>query len=159
LIIDYPFDDAGKTPNDDLAALERFTEQESSWTLAWIPHFFSESMNQLLGELVVLDYILQGSATRREAVAHLSLDNQSRALNDLESLRRQKKSRLVQALGQAYGLERVQETDIDSSQRVDRHLIVLRAGAPHPNPELAANLATAKDKYVEALLALRYPRH
>lgn len=159
LVIDYPFDDAGKTPNDDLAALERFQEQESSWTLVWIPHFFSESINQLLGELVVLGHILGSRDTQREAVSHLTVENQSRALNDLDSLRRQKKSRLLQALGQAYGLERVQESDIDSSQKVERHLLVLRAGAQHPQPELAANLATAKDKYIEALLAIRYPRH
>jgi hypothetical protein len=113
-------------------------------------------MNQMLGELVILEHILSGSRTAY--VSHLSVENQSRAKNDLTNLKTQKESRVVQALEQAYGLAQVREGDIDSALSIDKHLNVLKSGAK-VQPQLAANLATALDGFIPALLELRYPRH
>lgn len=159
LLIDYPFDDPGKSPQDDVETIEKFKEGGGSWTLAWVPHFFSDQMKQLLGELVVLNYVLESKLTQREAVQHLTPENQTRALNDLENLRSQKRSRLLGALSQAYGLTTRDDADIDTGNMVDTHLYVLRLGAPPLSADLAANLSGAREAYVQALLALRYPRH
>ena len=68
LIVDYPFDEAGKGPHDDRQAIEKFMEESGSWTLIWLPHFLSQSINQLLGEYVVLEYILSSSDIKRQAI-------------------------------------------------------------------------------------------
>jgi hypothetical protein len=159
LLIDYPFDDPGKSPHDDVETLEKFKESGGSWTLAWVPHFFSDQVKQLLGELVVLNYVLESKLTQREAVQHLTPENQTRALSDIENLRSQKRSRLLNALSQAYGLTTRDDADIDTGNMVDTHLHVLKPGAPPLNADLAANLSSAREAYVQALLALRYPRH
>lgn len=159
LIVDYPFDEPGFGPHHDEEVLEAFKEETGgSWTLVWLPSFFSHSMNQMLGELVILEHILETPSTTKGYVSHLSVENQVRAQNDLQNLKTQKRSRLVQALGQAYGLTPPKEGDLDSAQTVDEHLLVLKPGAK-VQKTLAANLATALDSYVPALLEARYPRH
>ncbi len=70
----------------------------------------------------------------------------------------QKKARLIGVLEQAYGLAREREGDLDPSLGLDSHLRVLKPGA-QLQPSLAANLASALDAYVPALLETRYPRH
>jgi hypothetical protein len=158
LVIDYPFDEEGKSPADDLQTVERFMETERSWSLVWLPHFFSASINQLLGELVILEHILGDKATQREAVKDLSIEDQSRALSDLDNLRAQKKARLHEVLEQAYGLRQASDADIDGSCRVEQHLHVLTPGAVVAIG-IAPNLAGAKEALVSGLLDARYPRH
>ncbi|MBN1612769.1 MAG: hypothetical protein JW940_39470, partial [Polyangiaceae bacterium] len=110
LVVDYPFDRPGNSPNDDLDVLDRFTEDSGgSWTMVWLPHFFSAAVNKLLGELAILDHILEHTESARRYVAHLSVEHQSRAILDLQNLRNQKKNRVQQALQQAYGV--VQERE------------------------------------------------
>ncbi|MCC6750664.1 MAG: hypothetical protein IT371_23605 [Deltaproteobacteria bacterium] len=159
LIVDYPFDEPGFGPADDEAHLQAFCEQGAgSYTLVWVPSFFSHAMNQMLGDLVVLEHILATPAQTRKYVSHLSVEQQGRAVNDLTNLRTQKQSRLRQALAQAYGLAKVREGDLDSARLVERHLHVLKPGV-QLRAQLAPNLADAIDAYVKALLEARYPRH
>jgi hypothetical protein len=159
LVLDYPFDEPGKTPNDDLNALERFMDQESSWTLVWLPHFFSDAANRMVGELAILEHIFSHSDVRRQAVSHLGTDDQARALTDMDNQRNQKKNRLLEVLAQAYGLHTAKDADISLDYRVDQHLVVLRRGASNIRPNLAPNLASAKEAFVHALLEQRYPNH
>ncbi|MBI2373943.1 MAG: hypothetical protein HYV07_08095 [Deltaproteobacteria bacterium] len=155
-IIDYPFDEVGFGPHDDEQVLDEFKETHGgSWTLVWLPSFFSHAMNQMLGELVILEHILSQPVAY---VSHLSVENQSRAKNDLLNLKTQKQSRVVQALEQAYGLAPLREGDIDTALSVERHLYVLKPGA-QVQAVLAANLATALEGFIPALLEARYPRH
>ncbi|NUP07975.1 MAG: hypothetical protein HOW73_18165 [Polyangiaceae bacterium] len=159
LVVDYPFDDDGFGPNSDLEVCDEFMEKGTgSWTLVWLPSFFSKAMKDLLGDLVVLDYLLESSDTQRRAVAHLSVENQARALLDLKNLRSQKQARLVGVLEQAYGLAKAREGDLDPSLSVDAHLKLLKPGAKL-QPMLAADLSAALDTYIPALLEARYPRH
>ncbi|HEX9619109.1 MAG TPA: hypothetical protein VF989_03175, partial [Polyangiaceae bacterium] len=159
LVVDYPFDDPGRSPREDVEAAERFRETGGSWTLVWLPDFFSNKLTQLLGELVILEHILSDKRVQREAVQHLTLENQTRAINDMENLRAQKRNRLLEAIAQAYGLATPDDETLDSANTVESHLLVLKHGVPALRPELAANLANAKDAYIDALLFARYPRH
>ena len=159
LIVDYPFDEPGFGPHDDEEVLEKFKDETGgTWTLVWLPSFFSHAINQMLGELVILEHILESPGATKGYVSHLSVENQVRAQNDLANLKTQKQSRILQALGQAYGLTQPKEGDLDTAQSVDKHLVVLKPGAT-VQTALAANLATALDSYIPALLEARYPRH
>lgn len=159
LIVDFPFDESGKGPNDDLRVLDDFREGGGSWTVAWVPHFFTPAITELLGELAILDHIVQSPQTLQRALEHLSLDDRNSAITDLKNLHSQKRMRLLSVMKQAYGFEAPQDDDIDSSKRVDRHLHVLRPGAPDLQPGLAAGFEQAVENYVVALLERRYPRH
>ncbi len=159
LVIDYPFDEREFGPSDDLEAMARFSETGGgSWTVVWLPSFLSVAMEKLLGELVILEHIHESKETARTYVAELSVENQSRALIDLENLRSAKRQRLMLVLEECYGLAAVKEGDLDTSRAIDQHLHLLKPGA-----RLAArvppNFAEAVDTYVEDLLQSRWPRH
>jgi len=156
---DYPFDQPGHGPQEDLATIEQFMEEDSgSYTLVWLPSFFSGTINKLLGELVILEHIFDGKDNQRKYVAHLSVENQSRALVDLENLRNQKRARVFQVLDEAYGLAKVCDGDLDPAAIIENHLHVLKPGV-QLRKDLAANLNDALDSYLSALLEARYPRH
>src|SRR5262249_2361169 len=60
-IVDYPFDEKGRTPKDDLARLERFRQDhDDARTLVWIPAFLSTEAQRELGTLVIVEHILSG---------------------------------------------------------------------------------------------------
>ncbi len=159
LVVDYPFDEGNFGPNDDLEVVERFGEEGvGSWTLVWLPSFFSDGVEKLLGELVRLEEVLQTRDKTREYLHHLSVEDQSRALVDLGNLRSMKKARVIDVLAEAYGLARVKEGDLDTGRSVEQHLHLLKPGAKLV-PQVPPNLAEAVSMYVEALLSARYPRH
>jgi hypothetical protein len=160
IVIDYPFDEDGFGPHDDEAAVEAFLQAHSggTWTIVWLPTFLSKDMQRVLGDLVILQHILSDAATTRQYVAHLSVDNQSRAIADLNNLKTQKQGRLRQVLEQAYGLAKAREGDLDLSSAVEKHLHVLKPGAV-VRPDLAATLGDAVERYAEELLAARYRLH
>lgn len=156
LIVDYPFDDQGFGPHDDEEVIERFREtQGGSWSLVWLPSFFTQAMSRMLGDLVVLEHLVEHPKT---AVAHLSVENQSRAVSDLNNLRTQIRSRVLRALEQAYGLAQVRDDDIDATLSIEKHFQVLKPGALIQTG-IVANMATALDSLIPALLETRYPRH
>lgn len=159
IVVDYPFDSATHGPIDDLKVVEDFLEKGSgSWTLVWLPSFFSEAMNKLLGELVVLEEVLESPSKARSYVADYSVENQSRAISDMENLRSMKKGRLLQVLEEAYGLARVKEGDLDSARSLEQHLHLLKPGAKL-EARVPPNLAEALSVYIDALLSARWPRH
>lgn len=159
LVIDYPFDDGHFGPNDDVEVVERFAEAGiGSWTLVWLPSFFSDGVEKLLGELVRLEEVLQTRDKTREYLHHLSVEDQGRALIDLGNLRSMKKARVLEVLAEAYGLAREKEGDLDTARSVAQHLYLLKPGAKLV-AQVPPNLAEAVNTYVEALLSARYPRH
>jgi hypothetical protein len=158
-VIDYPFDEPGYGPNHDLDVIEKMQQEGGgSWTLVWVPTFFSKVTNDMVGELAILEHILNSNDTTRRYVAHLSVENQSRAITDLQNLRNQKRSRILQVLEAAYGLVRPRDGDLDPSLAIDQHLFVLKPGARVP-VSLAPSFETAIREFVPKLLEERWPRH
>lgn len=159
VVVDYPFDDPGYGPNDDEQVLLDFEEQGTgSWTAAWLPSFFSRDVNELLGDLVVLEHILEGRENRRTYLAHLRVEDRERAELDLENLRSQKKAKLFQAIEQAYGMRNDRPGDVDPAASVTEHLRLLKPGAQLLRRQ-AATLADTLNAVIDALLDARYPRH
>jgi len=160
LIIDYPFDDESFGTHDDERALEAFLQAHAAgtWTVVWLPTFFSKDMQRVLGDLVILEHILSDAPTTRQYVSHLSVENQLRAAADLRNLREQKRTRVHEVLAAAYGLTKAREGDLDLSNAVEKHIHVLKPGAV-VRVQLAATLGDSVDRYAEELLAARYRLH
>jgi hypothetical protein len=165
LVIDFPFDEDGHGPHEDEATLERFREQhKSTWTLVWLPSFFAKSVNDLLGDLVILDHILggggEGSKAQLHYVQHLNSEQQEMALSLMRGQQNHKRQQILDAMRKAYGIKQAPAEDeqLDRGRRIDRHLHLL-ASHEHLRPQLAADLQQALDRYIAALLDERYPQH
>lgn len=162
LIIDYPFDERGHGPDEDLRTVERYRDTRSADapanpTVVWLSTFFSHSLERELGELVVLEHILDGEP--RKYLGHLRVEDQSTTRADLASLRAQKEALVKRTLAQAYGLAMAKDSPfLDPSRTVDEHFIPLLSDF-----EIRAVLAgTMKDGFrqvVDLLLSKRYPHH
>lgn len=159
VVIDYPFDDAGRSPQEDEARLAKFLESAASTnTVVWLPSFLSEAMRRELGELCVLDRLLEPS-TFTMHFSSLTNDDRERAREELRSRADQKRDRLRRALDAAYGLVRPSNNDLDPSRSVSQHFYVLRAGAETIGNVSDATLARGLESAVRALLDQIHPRH
>jgi len=160
VVIDFPFDQSGFSPADDLQRIESFRESSGGRdeaTLAWLPTFFGHTMEQTLGDYVVIDQILEGGA--QEYLGHLRPEDQIQAQGDLRSLRDQKKEQLVRVLGAAYGLTVNRNTQaLDPSRSVDEHIVPLSASL-QIGALLAGSLQNGMEQMIERLLDHRYPHH
>lgn len=162
LVIDYPFDAPGHGPADDERVLDTFLEEHGgTWTLVWLPSFFSEAINNLVKELVILNHVLDTNpATTRKYLQHLSLEQQDLAHTSLRNLQSQKRAQVEEAMLTAYGLRPAKDDDprLDPQHRVERHLRVLQPGIT-VRPNLALQLSDALTRYVPELLDARFPNH
>ena len=162
LIVDYPFDDPGHGPAEDERVLEAFMEEHGgTWTLVWLPSFFSDAVYTLVKELVILGHVLDTNpATTRRYLQHLSLEQQDLAHTSLRNLQSQKRAQVEEAMLTAYGLRPTKDDDpqLDPTHRVERHLRVLQPGVT-VRSNLALQLSDALTRYVPELLDARYPNH
>jgi hypothetical protein len=162
LIVDYPFDERGHGPEEDLRTVERFRDSRPADappnpTVVWLPTFFSHSLERELGELVILAHILDGDA--RKYLGHLRVEDQSTARADLASLRAQKEALVMRTLAQAYGLSMANDSAyLDQSRTVDEHFIPL-LGDLDIRAVLAGTMKDGFRQVVDTLLSKKYPHH
>ena len=156
VVIDYPFDDVQHGPHEDEARVLRFAEAGGATpTVVWLPSFFGADVQRDLGQLVVIDGVLRET---NKHLGHLRAQDQRDARISLESLRSQKRQRLLKAIGAAYGVKQPAPGDIDESRRLDKHLYALVPGIQmHEMP--VANVHDALAAAIDHLLEQRFPRH
>jgi len=161
VVIDFPFDDDGHTPVEDLARIERLREQGHDWrTVCWVPAFFTSEIRSLLGDLVRLNHLVpvpgQVSDRLREAVEHLNLEARESVRPQLEAQQRAARDRLRQALKIAYGLSAPDPAVVDTSHALADHFASLIGGF-RVQPPVAATLREAFDQVIAQALEHTYP--
>lgn len=161
IVIDFPFDEDGYNPNDDLARIESLRHRGNDGrTLCWIPSFFTADMRAQLGTLVRLNHLLPApgrvSDGFREATRHLSQESREAARPQLETQQRAVRNRLVAALKQAYGIHRADPSIIDSSHALSDHFVSLIGGLTLRAP-IASTLREALEAVFEQALEYSYP--
>lgn len=161
VIIDFPFDDEGHTPLDDLARVQQLQSQGHEWrTVCWVPFFFTTEMRGQLGDLVRLNHLLpvpgQTSERFMEATKHLSAESREAARPQLEAQQRAARSRVQQALRQAYGLGTPDPAVVDTSFGLADHFTSLLSGFT-VRPPVAATLRDAFESVVAQALEHSYP--
>ena len=73
VVVDFPFDEPGRTPADDLARLNDFRRRDArARTLVWLPSFLSAPAQRDLGTLVKIDHVLRGERLKRLRDASLA---------------------------------------------------------------------------------------
>lgn len=159
LLIDFPFDDPGHSPHDDLAQLEKFRQAnpDGTRTLAWIPSFFTGSAQNELGMLVILEHILTGE--RFDGYASiLPFEDRPIAKALLENQRSQLRQRVRQHIEAAYGIDRQSKGSVDTAHELHEHFDSLLPDFD-PQPPAAANLAEALGKLLDQALQRQFPAH
>lgn len=162
VIVDYPFDERGHGPTEDLRTVERHRDTRPAdappnATVVWLPTFFSRSLEDELGQLVLLEHILDGDT--RKYLGHLRVEDQGNARADLASLRAQKEALVKRILAQAYGLVMVNDsTYLDQSRTVDEHFVPL-LGDLDIRAVLAGTMKDGFRQIVDMMLSKKYPHH
>ncbi len=157
VVIDFPFDEPGHSPSDDLAKIENFRQTEGDTrTLCWVPNFFNERGLSDLGRLVMLDHILAGERFDQFA-AHLSSTDRAQAHTILESQASALRQRMLATLGAAYGVF-TDQAGLDMSHELSECFQSLDA-AFTPQRPTGADLNQAFERILDQMLSHQYPAH
>jgi hypothetical protein len=159
LVIDFPFDEAGHGPRDDLSTIQRFSSshRDGAKTLCWMPSFLSIDAQKDLGMLVILEHILTGERFLQYS-NHLSPQDRQAAKSLLENQRSVLQQRVQNHLDAAYGLEAITQGSLDTTHDMDpnEHFASLLPGFT-PQPPVAANLAGAMQHLLSQALEHEFP--
>lgn len=159
LVIDFPFDEAGHGPRDDLSTIQRFLQShpDGAKTLCWMPSFLSVDAQKDLGMLVILEHILTGERFAQFS-NHLSAQDRQAAKSLLENQRSVLHQRVQNHLDAAYGLEALSPGSLDTTHDMDlgEHYASLCPGFT-PQPPVAANLAGAMQHLLGQAMKHEFP--
>ncbi len=153
IVLDYPFDDSGHTAAQDHVRIERM--RDNGWdefTIVWLPGFFNEEQNRLLGQLVVLNTVLGGEKWASYAADLPEMDRpQARAI--LEAQRNGIRGQIGSFLQQVYGVAPGYQFP-----EGEEPIRSLAPGFTVRRP-VGASLGEAADRLIAAAFAARYPHH
>jgi len=159
LVIDFPFDEPGHGPRDDVSKLQAFkdTHPDGAKTICWVPAFFSQDAQKDLGLLVILEHILTGERFSQYA-NHLSPQDRQAARSLLENQRSVLRQRVQNHLDAAYGLESLTPGSLDTTHDLELHerFVSLYPGFD-PQPPVAANLGGAMNHLLSQALENEFP--
>lgn len=161
VIVDFPFDEEGYTPLDDLQRIQGLRERNTtSHALCWLPAFFTAGLRRQLGDLVRLNYLLpvpgQTSDRFRDATKNLSAEARAAARPQLEAQQSAARGRVQAALRQAYGIGNADPAVVDTSHGLADHFPSLLGGFK-VTPPVASGMRDAFDKVITEALAHTYP--
>jgi hypothetical protein len=159
VIIDYPFDEPGRTTRDDLGKLQIYSQQNprGTRTIVWLPAFFSETARRDLSRLVIIDHILAGERFAGYA-AFLSPQDRQTARTLLENQRSSLHERVKQHIEAAYGIRGSQSKAIDDSHTLADTYNSLHLGLDlQPPPE--SSLKGQLEHLLGQALSFEFPAH
>jgi len=160
LVIDFPFDSDGHSPNEDLDRLTRFGEKnERQQTLVWLPSIFAPRTQAELGKLVIIDRLLLGTNLDQYA-KHLSLQDRETARLLLKNQQSALASRLLQIVEAAYAIRSEPTTGcLDTAYDMsDSHFKSLYPSLQLQRP-VGATLGEALTHLLDQALSHQYPKH
>jgi hypothetical protein len=158
ILVDFPFDQPPHGPRDDIAKLESFLDDGGiGRSLVWLPSFFTPNVQDQLGRLVVIDFVLRGNHLEQYA-AHLSQADREQARLLLTNQRDQLRQFVRNSLHSAYGLNTVAQEALDPEQSIDEHVYALDPTL-NLRPPVAATFKDAFEKLLEQALDYEFPAH
>lgn len=158
VVVDYPFDDTDTVgPMDDVVRVDNLIAggAEAS-TVVWIPHFLAAGVQDKLGTLVVLDYLLTGDHFDLNA-ENLPPGERGPARKTLEAQRDALRTEVRGVLLQAYGLETPGESIGDKVPPGNTFRTLIR-GLEIQTPGVTS-LREGLAQVLDQGLAYAYPHH
>jgi hypothetical protein len=163
VVLDFPFDEPGKTPRDDIANLQDMLRRQpkGSKTLAWLPNHLSTQALKDLGNLVIINYLLTGKDTPRldSYTGHLNANKKAEAKSQLTTRKSALEGKLRIALEVAYGVSTAIPTAIVKTLDgpVDQ-IVSLDQGFSPQNTD-KSTLAEALVALIHQALEYQFPLH
>ena len=158
LVIDYPFDETPRSPQDDLERLDDWSRRhDATTTVCWLPSFFNSAGLSCLKRLVAVDELLKHDRFDQHTV-HLSANQRNEARPLLENLRTQLRAQLEEAVLCAYGIVSSRHDLVDPADSLTDHhrsldpALVIR-------PTVSPKLDGALGEICDQIFAFRYPGH
>ncbi len=161
VLVDYPFDEDGFGPADDLARAHQFLEKhpQGSTTLLWLPRFFGPTLQRDLGVLVCIDHLVRPGGHFEQVAGHLSPEQRVDARAQLENRRSALENRVGAALAAAYGLQQAEQGVLDDAHAEhDQYFISLRPGFAPQKPG-TGDLGKGLDLLLDQALRHQFPAH
>lgn len=157
IVIDYPFDEQGRTPEDDLERLDAWSNQHNpSQTICWLPSFFNTQGVEALRRFVAIDEVLKG-ARFEGATQQLSASQRAEAKPILQSQHRELESQLDTAIRSAYGLG-LSSRFVDEAHSLTDHYRSLDPSISL-RPVSSAGLSEALGQLCDQVLESIHPQH
>ena len=160
LLIDFPFDETGHTPEEDLERLDRYVaaNPDSTTSVCWMPSFFNQQGLSALKTLVTLEQLFTGPNRFEDYTSELS-DNQRREARPvLENRREQLRRELGAAIRAAYGVVATDHPLLDNELSLADHFRSLDP-AMTIRPTTAPNFGEALGELCDQMLAHLHPGH
>ncbi|WP_131786019.1 phage resistance protein [Protofrankia symbiont of Coriaria ruscifolia] len=152
----FPFDEEGHSPVEDLDRAGRLRGVRPARTICWVPRHFTAHVERDLGRYVRLQYALGPSFD--QLAGHLSDNDKAIAKQQMAALRDQLRSRLSNALLQAYGVVTPDETLVDTAHGGIDMFVSLEPGFT-PKVPAGAGLRQAFENLLDQLLSWEHPAH
>jgi len=159
VVIDFPFDEIGHGPEEDLDRLDTWPgSNQPTTTLCWLPSFFNREGLAGLGRYVALNELMRSEQRFEQHTQHLSQRQRLELRPVLTSLRDQLRAQLKEAVLVAYGVRSGAHPWVDdASALVDhfRSLDPVLVARPTTSPAMAGALGELCDQ----MLAAQFPDH
>ncbi|MEY8689675.1 MAG: phage resistance protein [Leptothrix sp. (in: b-proteobacteria)] len=156
VVLDFPFDDGGYGPKDDLARLGNYRGGDAQ-TLVWMPSFLSNKAQSELGRLIVLDHVLK-DANFDGYASYLTLNDRVQARALASSQRDQLRTKLRSNLDVAYGISSEPHEAVSEVLASDEQFRSLDP-TMSPRPPVGADFQSAFNSLLGQLLEHQYPAH
>jgi hypothetical protein len=160
IVIDFPFDSEGKSPQDDVDRIDAFREKEESQkTIVWLPEFFSAKTQTELGQLVIIDHLLRGNNLDQHA-SDLSAQDRETARTILQSRQSALWSKLQSVVEAAYGIHSLSHPgSLDDSYNIkDSQFTSLFPSLTLQRP-VGSSLGDGLQHLLDQALTHQYPKH
>lgn len=157
VVVDYPFDEGAHRPVEDRQRVQELREEftEPPATLAWLPHFLSDSRQQDARRLLMMEHLLQDGVIEEKAPDWSSEDRRE-ARQQLDNQAHRIREQLRDLLRGVYGATNADDTDL--GERVPQHVEALL-----PNVDIVieagSQLRDALHRIAGKLLDHLYPEH
>lgn len=159
VIVDFPFDQGGRSPADDKARIQEYEATgNATRTLCWLPYFFSKQAQNDLGMLVVLEHVLKTEDRFSSFCRHLSPVERAQARTLLDNQRSQLRQRLRDYLMGAYGAAQPIPGSLDDSAALDSQVMSLENGFS-PQLPVGSSLGKAFEHLLHQALSFQFPDH
>lgn len=158
LFLDFPFDEHGYTPEEDLVRLDDWASRnQPSATVCWLPSFLNNEGLVQLGRFVAVEELLKGDRLDLRT-EHLSAAERQELRPVLTNVRDQLRAQLRDAVLVAYGVRSGGHSWIDGASALTDHFRSLDP-ALVVRPTTASDMDGAFEELCDQLLAQRYPTH
>ncbi|MGH9227962.1 MAG: phage resistance protein [Acidimicrobiales bacterium] len=159
IVIDFPFDEIGRSPEDDLERLDQWAQANPiTLSVCWLPSFLNEQGRAGLGRFVAVDELLRSEHRFEQHTQHLSQRQRLDLRPVVTSLRDQLRSQLREAVLVAYGVRGGDHPWVDAATALTDHFRSLDASLV-VRPTTQPGLDGALDELCDQLLGHQYPGH